>query len=273
MAKMQTSLNSIEAWAERWRMVLSTSKTKVMIFSHKRKLIYESLRLQNKSLEGVKLHKFLGMILDKELTWRNHIEKTVFKYQRDLSIMSIVSARGWGADYDTLRAMYIALVHSKINYGSFPYETASKSNLLDRIQYAAVRFMLGALKCTSVDRLEVEGNLTPLALRRKQLLSQYLHRSMSMQGHPFRELMKIYYHFDFYKNNKRPLPVTARGYEELLQVKDIPVLNMGAHYRITPLPINSPVAIRKNPIGCRAMVTTPQRFTGSSVCRMGASLY
>ena len=45
MKTMQKSLNIIEIWSRKWEMEISTAKTKVMIFTHKRKLAYEPLKL------------------------------------------------------------------------------------------------------------------------------------------------------------------------------------------------------------------------------------
>ena len=160
---------------------------------------------------GSKVTQILGVVLDKELTWSKHVERIKARCQRDLRLMSIVSANGWGADYSTLRTLYVTLIRPKLDYGSFLYETACKSNLIkiDRIHYAALRMMLGALKCTSVEKLEVKANIILLVLRRKQLLLQYVHRAMSIPSHPFRKKLCNYYPFEFDLSNKRALPVTG----------------------------------------------------------------
>ena len=165
--------------------------------------------------------------------------------------MSIVSANSWGADYSTLKTLYVTLICTKIDYGSFLYETACKTNLIkiDRIQYAALRMMLGALKCTSVEKLELEANIISLVLRRKQLLLQYIHRAMSIPGHPFRRKLCNYHPFEFYQSNKRVLPVTGWGYRELsklnISLKDFPPIHLPTHYKVTLSPAFSSLAIRR----------------------------
>ena len=72
MTKMQRAIDAIETWSNRWGLEISTSKTKVLIFTHKRKLVHQPLMLHKTQLEIVKSHKFLGVIFDKELTWNKH---------------------------------------------------------------------------------------------------------------------------------------------------------------------------------------------------------
>ena len=102
----------------------------------------------------------------------------------------------WGADYTTLRRLYTSLILSKLDYGSFLYASAAPSLLLhlDRVQYAACRIILGALRCTPVYKLEAEADLMPLATRRRQLLSLYGNygcRVLSIPSHP--ALSRIFY--------------------------------------------------------------------------------
>ena len=91
--------------------------------------------LYNKSVEYVKNLKFLGLIIDCKLSWRKHIYELRDRCQGDLRLLTVVAGRGWGADFYTLRELYIALIHAKLDYASFIYETTAPSYLkvVDRI--------------------------------------------------------------------------------------------------------------------------------------------
>ena len=104
----------------------------------------------------------------------------------DLRILSIISARNWGADTISISRIYRSLILPKLDYGSFLYSTAAPTYLkmLDRIQYGAIRIILGALKRTRVDCLEAEANI-PLVYRRTQLLIRYIIRILSISLHHF----------------------------------------------------------------------------------------
>ena len=101
----------------------------------------------------------------------------------------------WGVDYTTLRRLYTSLILFKLDYGSFLYASAAPSLLLhlDRIQYAACRIILGALRCTPVYKLEAEADLMPLATRRRQLLSLYGCRVLSIPSHPVWQILLHYF--------------------------------------------------------------------------------
>lgn len=218
---MQIALRTLEEWSHLWGLHISPlkGKTVAMVFSRKRRSPSPNLLLHNQPLEYVTNHKFLGMILDRKLSWANHIKSLGLRCQRDLRLLSIISSRNFGADAITIRRIYIALVRPKIDYGSFLYSTAAKSHLktLDRIQYSACRTIIGALKCTPTNCLEAEANLIPLERRRTELMLRYSIRTLGTSGHPFSDLIKEYYHFQFYENSRLPLPVTGRIYKAFLQ--------------------------------------------------------
>ena len=87
-------------------------------------------------------------------------------------MMKMVAFKQWGGDRKSLTLLYCSLIRSKIDYGSFLYATAAATHLkkLDRVQFAAIRVITGALKCTPVHFLEAEANIMPLEFRRDKLL-------------------------------------------------------------------------------------------------------
>ena len=60
---------------------------------------------------------------------------------------------------------------------------------LDKIQYAAIRIIIGALKCTPTLKLGIEKNLMPLSHRTQKSLAQYVNRISSIPDHPTRQLL------------------------------------------------------------------------------------
>lgn len=135
---------------------------------------------------------------------------------RDLHILKIVAANGWGANFGILRSLYVALVRSKLDFACFLYHPSAPSSLLllDRVQYAGARVMLGALRCTPVDSLESEADLMPLAWRRLHLLMKYAARSLSVPSHPVRQLLIDFYPYHFYETQPHPMPALALAFAE-----------------------------------------------------------
>ena len=123
--KMQAALETVARCSLAWGLQMSTSKTKAMLFTHKRKIQYTLLLLYDVPIEYVKSLKFLGLTFDSKLSWRNPIYEIRDRCQKNLRLLSVVAGKEWGADFFTLRKLYIGVIQSKIDYESFIYGTAA----------------------------------------------------------------------------------------------------------------------------------------------------
>lgn len=195
--KAQNTLVAIEKWSKKWNLNFSPNKSKAMFFSRK-KLPNINLTLNHVIIEFVKTYKFLGLVLDRSLTWKPHISHIKQRCESDLRLMRIISYQSWGADFSTLRKLYISLIQSKISYGLFIYNTACKTNfkILKTIQTSACRTILGAFRTTRSEHLLVAANIMPVNILSKSLLCKYTVRMVSNKENPIREMLIEY---------KRPL--------------------------------------------------------------------
>jgi hypothetical protein len=220
LTTIQEALHAVEQWSHRWGLQLSPSKTKAMVFTHKRKFTRTDLIIHQSPIEYVSTDRFLGLTFDQKLTWAPHISRLKETYQADLRLLSIISARGFGADYTTLRHLYTALIRPKLDYGSFLFSTAAPSHLvsLDRIQYAALRIILGGLRCTRTTNLEVEADIPPLNIRRRMLMCKYASRVLTVATHPSGILLRTYHPHGLFAASSLPLPVTGRAHQEFQQM-------------------------------------------------------
>ena len=191
---MQTALDSVSSWSDHWGLSLAPTKTSVLIMSLRPTRSPDPLLLNNVALPFVTTARFLGVTFDTRLTWRPHIISIRDRCRRDLQLLRAVTGITWGSDLATLRRIYCSLILPKIDYACYLYANASLTNLalLDRIQFAAARIILGALRCTPVTSLEVETDLLPLSYRRSQLLTQYGCRTATVPNHPISTLVTNY---------------------------------------------------------------------------------
>ena len=77
----------------------------------------------------VKEVKFLGLIFDMKLTFKNHIQYLKTSCQKALDILCVVGHTDWGADRIVLLRLYRSLVRSKLDYGCIVYGSARRSIL------------------------------------------------------------------------------------------------------------------------------------------------
>jgi ribonuclease HI len=213
---MQTALDKLESWSHEWGLQISSTKTKAIIFTRRHIPSNLLLSLSNVPLEFTTKATYLGVILDRQLTWGPQITSLHDRCSSDLRLMSVLAANRWGADLVSLRRLYISLIRPKLDYACFLYSTAAPSHLikLDRIQFAALRIMLGVLKCTPTYKLEIEANIMPLELRRNLLLTRYTCRIFTIKNHPLRHQVLTYSPTLFPKNSPHLLPVTGRIFSQ-----------------------------------------------------------
>ena len=75
------------------------------------------------------------MWLDQKLTWKKHINNLKERCTGSLMILKYLSKKTWGSDRETLLRLYSVLIRSKIDYGSFIYDSTNDTNkaILDKI--------------------------------------------------------------------------------------------------------------------------------------------
>ncbi|GFS06682.1 retrovirus-related Pol polyprotein from type-1 retrotransposable element R1 4 [Elysia marginata] len=113
---------------------------------------------------------FLGITLDKRLTWKPHIQKINQKAIRRSQIMEKLYGTKWGANSKILRQVYQGYIRPVMEYASPAWSTAAASNLtsLSKTQNQNLRIVLGAIKSTPIKELHKQADMDTLENRREQ---------------------------------------------------------------------------------------------------------
>ncbi len=69
------------------------------------------------------------MWFDAKLIWTEHINNILNKCKKVLNVMRCLSGSEWGASRGAMKNLYIALIRSVLDYGSFLYGSAAKTSL------------------------------------------------------------------------------------------------------------------------------------------------
>ena len=241
--KIQDTLNKLTKWSKETGLKFSTQKSVYCIFTHKNTKNL-NLTLYNDRLPRSYKIKYLGMTLDHRLNWKAHIEHLKEKSQQRLAILRCVSKRKWGADRKTLRTLYLSLIQSPINYGSFLYGAAGGEDLkkLNRIQYAGIRIINGALRPTRTTMLEIEAHIQPLDLRRHFLGLSYLGRSARLEKSITSEIYANHYNFQFFDNINKPLPYIGIAQKIINDIN----INLGEIAQLKPNYLYNPFKAHTN---------------------------
>ena len=185
--QLQSCLNKLEKWCNENGFKFSPTKTVCVHFSQRRGLYPDpSLTLNGGQIPVVDQTKFLGIIFDKKLSFKPHIQSVRAKCLRALNILKVVSRMDWGGDRTVLLKIYRSLIRSKLDYGSIVYGSARRSYLaeLEPIANQSLKIALGAFRTSPIESLRAEANEPSLSLRREKLSLQYALRVSSNKHNP-----------------------------------------------------------------------------------------
>ena len=115
---LQSSINEnlqmVSEWLQVNKLSLNISKSHFMLFTRKRTDVhYINIEINNITISRVKNVKFLGVILDEKMSWKDHINYISKKISKCIAIMfklkNIVSK-------DTLKSLYYTLAYPYFIY-------------------------------------------------------------------------------------------------------------------------------------------------------------
>ncbi|XP_031328514.1 uncharacterized protein LOC116159626 [Photinus pyralis] len=190
--RLQPALNQIISNAENSGFKFSREKTKCVHFCRLRRPHYDPVVFfKDRPIPVSRSVRFLGLIFDDQLRWREHIEGVVDKCRLVLNIFKVLAGTKWGADPDTLLQMHHSLLLSKMEYGCVAYSSARKSTLarLDHLHHAGIRYSIGAFRTSPIHIMLSEAGFLPLSHRRDKILSGYVAGIRAQPDHPNYKLL------------------------------------------------------------------------------------
>ena len=191
--RLNLALKEIEAWTKSWLVKLNERKTTFTLFTLSPKPQTKDVKLTVNShqLKEEEFPTYLGVTLDRRLTWKTHLDKSLTRSKLRMTLMKKLAGTTWGADQTVLKKLYIGRIRPVLEYGSAATSTAAKSNTgkQDRLQNQAMRMMTGAMKSTPINALETETGLNSLSERRDTKILTQAAKFKCLQNHPMRKRM------------------------------------------------------------------------------------
>lgn len=221
-SKLQSDLDSLQLWMSNHNLALSPTKSSLLVFSHKKTVPNIIISIDQVDIPKVNEVMFLGKIFDSKLNGVAHIHHLVSKCEKSISVLRALSGVWWGAHPSSLRLLYNALVRSILDYGSFLLIPANKGALkkLDLMQSKSLRLVVGAMKSTPINALQVECCDPPLKLRRQFLSDNYIFKISQFAAHPLlSKIQSLKHHIE--SNNRywarKDIPLICISYDKTLE--------------------------------------------------------
>ena len=187
---LQSDLESLHHWEEKWLLKFNISKCHVLKITrakvHKVEYIYQ---LHSTPLNKLNSCKYLGVTIQSDLKWSQHIYQIAVKVNRTISLIK----RNLKLANKSLReTAYFTLVWSQLDYASTVWSTwLSKDKLeLEKVQRRAARFV-----CNNYDLMS--SVITMLDQLKWQKLENYSRLCL---------LFKIIQHQVHFPTNDIPAP-------------------------------------------------------------------
>ena len=169
---LNRDLKKLVKWANLWHITFNPDKTEYVIFSNRHLPSYPSLYMGNQSLHRTSNHKHLGLTLDENMNWNEHITNTTTKANKLIGTMWKL---GNNIPRYCLEIYYVSYIRPIIEYACVCYDNMSKyqSTQLEKVQRRAAIACTKAYNRTSTEVLLGELSWPTLAQRRdyhKQVL-------------------------------------------------------------------------------------------------------
>ena len=183
-AELECSLSSDMArmadYCYHWRLKPSAAKTVSCVFhlhnvSASREL---NVTLSGKRLKHDPHPVYLGVTLDRTLSYRDHLEKTAGKLKGRNNLLMKLAGSSWGADANTLRSSALALCYSVGEYCAPVWARSAHTKLVDVQLNTTMRLVTGTLRPTPLPWLPVLSNIEPPALRRKAAVDKLISKAI-----------------------------------------------------------------------------------------------
>ena len=136
------------------------------------------------NLTHCNLPVYLGVTLDRTLSYKAHIEKTKKKVGTRNNIIRKLRTSKWGATTTTLRSSALALCYSAAEYACPVWELSIHAKKLDVTLNETCRMITGCLKPTNTNSLPVLAGIAPPDTGRAVASRTERTRQTTDQRHP-----------------------------------------------------------------------------------------
>ena len=143
-------------------------KTQVTAFHLRNKEANRSLKVEwnRTKLDNTPHPKYLGVTLDRTLSYNEHIHNTKMKVITRNNLLRKLSNSKWGANASTIRITALALCYSVAEYAAPVWARSSHTQKLNPELNSVCRAVTGCMKPTNVEDLYLLAGISARDIRR-----------------------------------------------------------------------------------------------------------
>lgn len=190
---LNKDLVDVADYCRKWRLLPSPSKTVVTCFHLNHR---DAGRALNVVLDGHQLThdfepKYLGITLDRTLTFKTHLTDTAAKLRVRNNLIQKLSHTSWGASASCLRTSALALVFSSAEYCCSVWINSAHATKVDVQLNSTLRMISGTVRSTPTLWLPALCDILPAEIRRKKALLREYQKIQSNERLPLHRDLQV----------------------------------------------------------------------------------
>jgi len=188
--KIQAALVAIAEWSRSKKMEINASKSEATFFTNDSKEAKwrPELTLNNTPVPFNGSPRFLGVHLDRTLSFMDHTVYVADKVSSRCRILASLASKTWGWRKDSLRSVYLTVQRSIMDYAApawQPYLSRTRMNMLEVAQNQCLRLINGQYASTPLEALRIEAGVQSYATVSKQHCSIAREKALRVkEDHP-----------------------------------------------------------------------------------------
>lgn len=189
---LSEDLSAMKKYFDSWYLRMNTTKSVSTVFHLNNREAHRRLKI---NIDGTALPteenpKYLGVTLDRQLTYKRHLEGVSRKIGKRNCILRKLAGTTWGASQTLLRTSSLALCYSAAEYCAPVWTRSAHTSLVDVKLRDSMRIVTGCLKPTPVQWLPVMSAIAPPHLRREEMNQKWIERAQAEEITPLQKIFK-----------------------------------------------------------------------------------
>jgi hypothetical protein len=171
--RLQQSLEIFESWCSSWKLQIQPAKTEMIHYSLHPKKNYKntlSVKINNTIITPVDTARYLGVVIDNKLLWRQHLQHVENKTATRIGLLRYLSKQAKEPNKHTMAQIYIALVRSVMLYG-YPSLLTAKGKVWERLQIVQNKAVPATLNLPHYTSVEYIHKITKIPKIKKHAIS------------------------------------------------------------------------------------------------------
>lgn len=187
--QLNIDIQRIAEYCKEWRLKPNSAKTVSCVFhlhntSAQREL---NIHMDGKLLKHEPYPVYLGVTLDRTLSYKTHLTKLASKVKSRTNLLSKLAGSTWGANATTLRQAALSLCYSTAEYCCPVWHNSPYTKVVDTQLHHTMRIITGTLRPTELSWLPVLSNICPPSLRRTAAVDKFLQKVAENEDWPLHE--------------------------------------------------------------------------------------